>query len=59
MNAIKMLVNNTGVDIRGEIEAAIWEAARNGSTLPEAIADLFTLDVREVDGELRAFLDAA
>lgn len=59
MNAIKMLVNNTGVDIRGAVETAVWEAARSGSSLPEEIADLFTLDVREVDGELRAFLDAA
>lgn len=59
MNAIKLLVNNTGSDIRGEIEAAVWDAARSGSALPEEIADLFTLTVVEVDGEIRAILDAA
>ena len=46
-----LLVNNTGVDIREfGIEAAIREAVASGDGLPEAIADLFSVDLFEVEG---------
>jgi hypothetical protein len=41
MNAIK-LINNTGTDIRG-FEEEILAAIDNGGTLPEELADVFTL----------------
>jgi len=56
---INLLVNNTCVDIRGAVEEAVWAAARSGSALPEEIADLFTLTIIDVGGELRAVLDLA
>lgn len=41
------------------VEDAVWKAIRAGEPLPEELADLFTLMVREVNGELRAFLEFA
>jgi hypothetical protein len=53
-----LLVNDTGVDIRDlGIEAAIRESIATGDGLPEEIADLFSVNVIEVDGEKRAIVD--
>lgn len=51
-----MLINNTGVDIRGMVEDAVMTAARQGEPLPEELSDIFLLEVRDVDGSPRAFL---
>jgi hypothetical protein len=53
-----LLVNDTGVDIRDlGIEAAIRKSIATGDGLPEEIADLFSVNVIEVDGEKRAIVD--
>ena len=54
-----ILVNNTQSDIRGFVEAAIINAVKTDGVLPEELQDIFTLEVIEVDGEVRGILNAA
>ena len=53
-----LLVNNTGCDLQN-FEPIVQACIRTGDTLPDELADLFTLDVRTVNGQVRGFLNLA
>jgi hypothetical protein len=53
-----ILVNNTRSDIR-DFDTVFIECVRNNKPLPEELADLFTLEVVEIDGERRGTIRAA
>lgn len=51
------LVNNTDADLRDMgLDELIIEGIRNGSGLPEDVADLFHLEIIEVEGKARGIL---
>ena len=55
-----MLVNNTGLDLTGlGFDKVIIEVIRERAELPEEIADLFVLEIIEVDGQTRGILNMA
>ncbi len=57
-NSNIMIVNNTGTDISWLIPVFI-DCVRNGSPIPEEVADLFILKVIEVSGQKRGIVDFA
>ncbi len=51
-------VNRTGADIRF-LDHMILHAVKTGTELPEDIADIFTLEIIEVEDGIRGLLDFA
>lgn len=52
------LVNNTCCNI-SDFDAILNDCVKNKAALPEELADLFTLEIIEVDGALRGILNIA
>lgn len=50
-----IFTNNTGSDVR-QFDKIIIDCVKNDKPLPEEIADIFTLDIIEVDGLPRGIL---
>lgn len=53
-----IFANNTNADIR-DFDNIIIDCVKNNKSLPEELADLFTLDIIEVDGLPRGILNFA
>ena len=53
-----VLVNNTGCNIT-MFDAEIINAVKTGGGLPEELADIFTLTIITVNGNVRGILNAA
>jgi len=55
MDKIAVLVNNTREDLR-DFYPAIKQALESTGKMPDELADLFSVQLRMVNGELRAII---